>query len=278
MIMAGLQFHNGRDDGDLSPLSEEEIKASIPFKDVYFTGIIRDLKGRKMSKSLGNSPDPLDLIAEYGADGLRYGIMSIAPTGLDIRFDETRVETGRNFCTKLWNVSRFRQMSGESGDNSSIEKILDRIDPAQLDTDDQAILGQLAATQDKIAKGFEHFQFNTIAQSLYSFIERPLRLVRRNPKAKLKITEKELAIQDLPPSGAPLLHPLTPFGGMWYLLHFSQDWRRPTKESSIQYEDPGDEHPSRHPCKQGIQIDPTAQGQIENIRETVGLIRALKLF
>ena len=56
MIMAGLQFHNGRDDGDLSQLSEEEIKASIPFKDVYFTGIIRDLKGRKMSKSLGNSP------------------------------------------------------------------------------------------------------------------------------------------------------------------------------------------------------------------------------
>ncbi|MDA0797483.1 MAG: valine--tRNA ligase, partial [Chloroflexi bacterium] len=106
MIMAGLQFHNGREEDDQSELSSEEIRKSIPFKDVYFTGIIRDLKGRKMSKSLGNSPDPLDLIAEYGADGLRYGIMSIAPTGMDIRFDETRVETGRNFCTKLWNVSR----------------------------------------------------------------------------------------------------------------------------------------------------------------------------
>ena len=118
--------------------------------------------------------------------------MSIAPTGLDIRFDETRVETGRNFCTKLWNVSRFRQMSGESGDNSSIEKILDRIDPAQLDTDDQAILGQLAATQDKIAKGFEHFQFNAIAQSLYSFIWNDLcdwyvkKPLKRNSKIRLR--------------------------------------------------------------------------------------------
>ena len=285
MIMAGLQFHNGRDDGDLSQLSEEEIKASIPFKDVYFTGIIRDLKGRKMSKSLGNSPDPLDLIAEYGADGLRYGIMSIAPTGLDIRFDETRVETGRNFCTKLWNVSRFRQMSGESGDNSSIEKILDRIDPAQLDTDDQAILGQLAATQDKIAKGFEDFQFNTIAQSLYSFIWNDLcDWYVETSKAKLQDPAKKetcLAIQDLCLRQALLLlHPLTPFISeeLWYHLHFSQDWEgEPTKESSIQYENPGDGNTLRDAlANKGIQIDPAAQGQIENIRETVSLVRALK--
>ena len=65
-----------------------------------------------MSKSLGNSPDPLELIAKYGADGLRHGIMSIAPKGQDIRFSEERIEQGRNFCNKLWNVCRFRQMSG----------------------------------------------------------------------------------------------------------------------------------------------------------------------
>ena len=238
-----------------------------------------------MSKSLGNSPDPLDLIAEYGADGLRYGIMSIAPTGLDIRFDETRVETGRNFCTKLWNVSRFRQMSGESGDNSSIEKILDRIDPAQLDTDDQAILGQLAATQDKIAKGFEDFQFNTIAQSLYSFIWNDLcDWYVETSKAKLQDPAKKetcLAIQDLCLRQALLLlHPLTPFISeeLWYHLHFSQDWEgEPTKESSIQYENPGDGNPFGDAlANKGIQIDPAAQGQIENIRETVSLVRALK--
>ena len=67
-----------------------------------------------MSKSLGNSPDPLDLIDKYGADGLRFGLMRIAPSGQDIRFDEKQIEEGRNFATKLWNVARFRQMHGPS--------------------------------------------------------------------------------------------------------------------------------------------------------------------
>src|SRR5438270_5027783 len=65
-----------------------------------------------MSKSLGNSPDPLELIDKYGADGLRFGLMRIAPSGQDIRFDEKQIEEGRNFATKLWNAARFRQMHG----------------------------------------------------------------------------------------------------------------------------------------------------------------------
>ena len=81
-------------------------------ENVYFTGIIRDKQGRKMSKSLGNSPDPLDLIAKYGADALRFGTMRSAPLGQDILFDEQNVELGRNFCNKLWNACRFRQMVG----------------------------------------------------------------------------------------------------------------------------------------------------------------------
>ena len=67
-----------------------------------------------MCKSLGNSPDPLDLIAKFGADGLRFGLIRIAPTGQDIRFEEKQIEEGRNFATKLWNVARFRQMHGPS--------------------------------------------------------------------------------------------------------------------------------------------------------------------
>ena len=105
MIIAGLQ---------LKPGTSDEIEANIPFRDVFFTGIIRDQKGRKMSKSLGNSPDPLDLIGKYGADGLRFGLMRIAPTGADIRFEEKQIEEGRNFATKLWNAARFRQMHGPS--------------------------------------------------------------------------------------------------------------------------------------------------------------------
>ncbi len=87
----------------------------MPFRDVYFTGIIRDKQGRKMSKSLGNSPDPLDIIAKYGADGLRFGLMRIAPQGQDIRFDEQQIVEGRNFCNKFWNACRFRLMQGPGG-------------------------------------------------------------------------------------------------------------------------------------------------------------------
>ena len=107
MIMAGLRFmHPG-----------ESIEKRIPFKDVYFTGIIRDPQGRKMSKSLGNSPDPLDLIDTYGADGLRFGIISIAPQGQDIRFQEDRIESGRNFCTKC-------SASGKVGNRLMLNELL----------------------------------------------------------------------------------------------------------------------------------------------------------
>ncbi len=80
-----------------------------PFKNVYFTGIVRDNLGRKMSKSLGNSPDPLDLIAKFGADGVRMGMMLAAPAGNDIMFDERLCEQGRNFCNKIWNAFRLLQ-------------------------------------------------------------------------------------------------------------------------------------------------------------------------
>ena len=84
-----------------------EYKGDMPFRNVYFTGIVRDKLGRKMSKSLGNSPDPLDLIARYGADGVRMGIMLSAPAGNDILFDESLCEQGRNFCNKIWNAFRL---------------------------------------------------------------------------------------------------------------------------------------------------------------------------
>ena len=99
MIMAGYDF-----------------TGKMPFKNVYFTGIVRDKLGRKMSKSLGNSPDPLDLIDRFGADGVRMGMMLAAPAGNDILFDESLCEQGRNFCNKIWNA--FRLVQGWQVDNS----------------------------------------------------------------------------------------------------------------------------------------------------------------
>ena len=81
-----------------------EYRGKMPFKSVYFTGIVRDKLGRKMSKSLGNSPDPLQLIEQYGADGVRMGLMLAAPAGNDIPFDDALCEQGRNFNNKIWNA------------------------------------------------------------------------------------------------------------------------------------------------------------------------------
>ena len=86
-----------------------EYTGKMPFRNVYFTGIVRDKLGRKMSKSLGNSPDPLDLIDKFGADGVRMGMMLSAPAGNDILFDESLCEQGRNFCNKIWNAFRLVQ-------------------------------------------------------------------------------------------------------------------------------------------------------------------------
>ena len=88
-------------------MAGEEYQNEVPFKNVYFTGIVRDKLGRKMSKSLGNSPDPIELIEKFGADGVRMGMMLSAPAGNDILFDEALCEQGRNFCNKIWNALRL---------------------------------------------------------------------------------------------------------------------------------------------------------------------------
>jgi valyl-tRNA synthetase len=143
MIMAGFEFQDQK-----------------PFKNVFFTGIIRDLQGRKMSKSLGNSPDPLDLIAKYGADGLRFGLMRTAPHGQDIRFDEKQIEEGRNFANKLWNAFRFRQLQGPRVTTK----------PAlPLSPYSTRILVLLNAVVDRIERGYSEYLFTDVAQAVYDF-------------------------------------------------------------------------------------------------------------
>ncbi|MDE1170274.1 MAG: valine--tRNA ligase [Verrucomicrobium sp.] len=153
MIIAGLEFQPG------GALPQE----NIPFRDVCFTGLIRDQKGRKMSKSLGNSPDPLDLIAKYGADGVRFGLMRIAPQGQDIRFDEKQIEEGRNFGNKLWNACRFRAMQGP---------IDPQADPYALALSPFArlLLQRLEAATAVVRRALEEYQFSVAANALYDFV------------------------------------------------------------------------------------------------------------
>jgi valyl-tRNA synthetase len=153
MIVAGLEFQPGK-----SARPED----NIPFRSVYFTGLIRDARGRKMSKSLGNSPDVLDLMARYGADGLRFGLLRIAPQGQDIRFDEKQIEEGRNFANKIWNAARLYQMQEPALPFGT--RVRYRPAPYVLD-----IEAKLHAAHLAIESAYRDYKFSEAAQRLYDF-------------------------------------------------------------------------------------------------------------
>lgn len=159
MIMATLKFKN-----------------TIPFKDVYFTSIIRDGKGRKMSKSLGNSPDPLDVISRYGADALRFTVTYLAPLGTDIRFEVTenqetpQVELGRNFANKIWNAGRFIQMKMEESQLANYDETVIQWD--QLTSADSWIVSRLFDTQTKVYEHLDNYRLTEYVKTLYDFIWR----------------------------------------------------------------------------------------------------------
>lgn len=212
MIIAGLEFMGP----EKKQLSDQDIKDRIPFKNVYFTGIIRDHLGRKMSKSLGNSPDPLDLISKYGADGLRFGIILSAPQGQDILFSEERVQLGRNFCNKLWNACRFRQISGELFSNANRSDILARINTKLLDIDDFAILGRLAQTIESTQAAFAEYHFSSALQGIYTlfwtdycdwYLEVSKSKLQSPQLAPTCLAIQDLFIREL----LVLLHPFIPF-------------------------------------------------------------------
>ncbi|MCR5532959.1 MAG: valine--tRNA ligase [Paludibacteraceae bacterium] len=135
-----------------------EYQGKMPFKHVYFTGIVRDKLGRKMSKSLGNSPDPLDLIARYGADGVRMGILLSAPAGNDILYDDSLCEQGRNFCNKIWNC--FRMVKG-------LDVAADIAQPATSKYAIDWFNAQLAHTEAEIADLFSKYRLSEALMEIY---------------------------------------------------------------------------------------------------------------
>ncbi|WP_395746512.1 valine--tRNA ligase [Prosthecobacter sp.] len=207
MIMAGFEW-----------------MGELPFKNVYFTGIIRDKQGRKMSKSLGNSPDPLELIASYSADALRFGIMRSAPLGQDICFDEKNVELGRNFCTKLWNAARFRQMQGGTTETE--------ISAALLSSDDKWILLRLNTAITEVTTALEDYRFSDATATLYRFFwSEYCDWYIEASKATLQGTDDQrkantLAVIDFVLSHTlRLFHPFLPFitEELWHGMGFNTD-------------------------------------------------------
>ena len=145
MIMSGYEFMN-----------------DLPFKDVYFTSILRDENGKKFSKSLGNSPDPFTLFDEYGTDAVRFGMMLMAPQGLDVLFSPKGLEVGRNFINKLWNASRFVLMNIE-------DDLPDDLPDKNLKLPELWILNRLQFAISRVNKHLDNFNFNEAAKVIYEF-------------------------------------------------------------------------------------------------------------
>ncbi len=144
-------------------MAGEEYMGKIPFKDVYFTGIVRDKQGRKMSKSLGNSPDLLGLIDQYGADAVRFGIMIASPAGNDLLFDESTLEQGRNFNNKLWNATKLLKM-WESRQNKE----------GAIPEDAQFAMdwfeAKLTTTQNEVDEMLKTFRLSEALKTIYGLI------------------------------------------------------------------------------------------------------------
>jgi valyl-tRNA synthetase len=147
MIMAGMYF-----------------KKDIPFKDVYFTSVIRDVQGRKMSKSLGNSPDPLDVIRDYGADALRFTVIYLAPLGQDVLFSADKCDFGRNFSNKIWNAGRFLLMNAQTIPIN--EKLIDK----HIDFSDKWINSRFHQTVSEMNKAMDKFEVNNASKIIYTFV------------------------------------------------------------------------------------------------------------
>ncbi|MEO0793733.1 MAG: valine--tRNA ligase [Verrucomicrobiota bacterium] len=267
MIMAGLEFMD-----------------EVPFKNVIFNGIIRDAQGRKMSKSLGNSPDPLDLIEKFGADGLRLGMLMIAPKGADILFSEDRVQLGRNFCNKLWNACRFRLMQeGEPGatteapaQRGSLETITARLESAKFDADDHAILAKLLQALSDYEASFESYEFNRTTDTLYNFFWNDFCdwyvEVSKSKADSEELRGNCLAIQDLClRSVIQMLHPITPFitEELWSTFGYGDGFIHETKI-------PTSDELKAALAGVGVTLDQAAIVEVEKLQDFVNQARGLK--
>lgn len=188
----------------------------IPFENVYLHGIVRDEVGRKMSKSLGNSPDPLNLIGEYGADAIRFTMIYNTSQGQDVHFSEKLIEMGRNFANKIWNVSRFVLMNLEDFDIKTFDK-----SNVQLELVDEWIFSKLNKTSKDVADKLEKFQLDEAAKSIYEFLRGDfcdwyveLAKVRLYNKEESGVKSRQTAqyvLWTVLEAGLKLLHPFMPF-------------------------------------------------------------------
>jgi valyl-tRNA synthetase len=248
MIIAGMHFMN-----------------EIPFKDVYFTSTVRDTQGRKMSKSLGNSPDPLDLISEFGADALRFTMTYIAPLGQDVHFSSDMVEIGRNFANKMWNAGRFLLMNAQNI----------KLDPAlagkHIDFTDRWIISRFNKTIKEFSEALDRFEVNSASKIVYGYVWNDFcdwyielskqRLYQGSEEVKSAVLTRTITLFE---EMLKLVHPFMPFitEEIWQLC----DERKAGSSISVA------EFPEFDPLK----VDETAEKEIQFVQEVVTAIRNIR--
>jgi valyl-tRNA synthetase len=257
MIMSGMHFMK-----------------DIPFSHVYFTSVIRDLQGRKMSKSLGNSPDPLDVIKEYGADALRFTVLYLAPLGQDVLFSADKCDFGRNFANKIWNAGRFLLMNAE---NIKVDEKLSREGgipsgkDAHIDFADEWIISRFNEALTEYNDAMERFEINSATKIIYSVVWNDFcdwyvemiknRLYSDDEKVKSAVLTRALLLfEDL----LKMVHPFMPFvtEELWQLM------KKRKKRTSIST--------SEFPKVNKELINPQADKDMEVVENIVTAIRNIR--
>ena len=252
MVMAGLEY-----------------KGKIPFNDVCFHGMVKDEKGKKMSKSIGNSPDPLDIIAEYGADALRFTIIRITPAGNDVLFNEKMCDLGKNFANKIWNAARFIEMhiTNLKEEDSSLTKIT----PKKHDDliEDKWILSRFHNSLKLVEEKIHSFQTNEALIAVYEFLWNDFcdwyiemsktRLASNDKTVKVEVLENLLFVFE---KGLKILHPFMPFitEELWQSLFNEND------SIMLQQLEDFDE----------TQVDNNIEKNISLIKDIIGKIRNVR--
>ncbi|NPU98686.1 MAG: valine--tRNA ligase [Candidatus Omnitrophica bacterium] len=245
------------------------IRKDVPFRDVYITALVRDAQGRKMSKSLGNTIDPIDVIDKYGADSVRFTLAILAAQGRNINLAEERIEGYRNFTNKIWNASRLILATIQEGER------LPPAAPGLLEWMDRWILSRLQRTIAAARKGMEEYKFNEASEALYQFVWHEYcdwylelikpRLYGDNPEAQAAV--KAMAFRVLE-SALRMLHPFVPFitEEIWQIL----------KPLGVVDEEAISISQTRYPQVDAALIDEALEAEVAKFQKIVYTVRNIR--